>query len=81
MPLAVQLHLVMMSKYSKSGVDTFNTFWVMEYIDVFARLLTGKNEMWPTFNVTIISSSPAFVKQIFTVLTLVSFRIYFNSPL
>ena len=29
MPLALQLHLVMMSKYSKFGVDAFNTFWVM----------------------------------------------------
>ena len=28
------LHLVMMNKYSKFGVDTF--FWVMGYIKVFA---------------------------------------------
>ena len=26
MPLVLQLHLVMMSKYSKFGVDTLNTF-------------------------------------------------------
>ena len=25
----------MMSNYSKFGVDTFNTFWVMGYIKVF----------------------------------------------
>ena len=37
MPLVQQLHLVMMSKYSKFGVDTFNTFWVMSYIKVFAQ--------------------------------------------
>ena len=29
MPLVLLMHLVMMSKYSKFGVDTFNTFWVM----------------------------------------------------
>ena len=32
MPLVLQLHLVMMRKYTKFGVDTFNTFWVMCYI-------------------------------------------------
>ena len=37
MPLALQLHLVIMSKYSKFGVDTFNTFWVMIYINFFAQ--------------------------------------------
>ena len=37
MPLVLQLHLVMMSKYSKFGVDTLSTFWVMGYIKVFAR--------------------------------------------
>ena len=36
MPLVLLLHLVMMNKYSKFGVDTFNTFWVMGYIKVFA---------------------------------------------
>ena len=36
MSLVLQLHLVMMSKYSKFGVDTFNTFWEMDYIKVFA---------------------------------------------
>ena len=35
MPL-LQLHLVMMSNYSRFGVDTFNTFCVMGYIKVFA---------------------------------------------
>ena len=35
MRLVLQLHLVMMSKYSKLGIDTFNTFWVMGYIKVF----------------------------------------------
>ena len=29
MLLVLQLHLVMMRKYSKFDVDTFNTFWVM----------------------------------------------------
>ena len=38
MPLVLQLHLVMMSKYTKFGaVDTFNTFREMGYINVFAR--------------------------------------------
>ena len=32
MPLVLQLHLVMMSRYSKFGVDTFSTFRVMGYI-------------------------------------------------
>ena len=36
MPLALQLHLVMMRKYSKFGVDTFNTFWEVDYIKDFA---------------------------------------------
>ena len=34
MSLVLQLHLVMMSKYAKFGVDTFNIFWVMGYIKV-----------------------------------------------
>ena len=38
MSLVLQLHLVMMSKYPKFGVDTFNTFWEMGYITVFAQL-------------------------------------------
>ena len=29
MPLVLQLHLVLMSKYSKFGVDTFNTFYFL----------------------------------------------------
>ena len=29
MPLVLQLHLVMLSKYSKIDVDIFNTFWAM----------------------------------------------------
>ena len=29
MPIVLQLYLVMMSKYSKFGVDNFNTFWVL----------------------------------------------------
>ena len=37
MPLVLQLYLVMVSKYSKFGVDTFNNFCVMGYIKVFAR--------------------------------------------
>ena len=32
MPLVLQLHLVMMSKYSKFGVDIFNTSCVKGYI-------------------------------------------------
>ena len=36
MPLVMQLHNVMMSKYSKFGVDTFYSFWVMGYIKAFA---------------------------------------------
>ena len=37
MSLVLQLHLVMMSKYSKFGADTFNTFLLIGYIKVFAR--------------------------------------------
>ena len=39
MTLFQQLHLVMMTKYSQFGVDTFNTCTslVMGYIKVFAR--------------------------------------------
>ena len=36
MPLALQLRPVMISKYSKFGVDTFHIFRVMGYIKVFA---------------------------------------------
>ena len=36
LPLALQLHFVMMSKYSKFGVDALNTFWLMDYIKGFA---------------------------------------------
>ena len=34
--LVLQLHLVMMDKYSKFGVDTFNSFLAMGYIKIFA---------------------------------------------
>ena len=34
MSLGLQQDLIMMSKYSKFGVDIFNTFWVMSYIKV-----------------------------------------------
>ena len=37
MSLVLLLHLVMMSKYSQFGVDTFNTFLKMGYIKVIAR--------------------------------------------
>ena len=37
--LDLQLHLVMIRKYSKFGVDTFNIFLVMGYIKVFAQQL------------------------------------------
>ena len=36
MPFALEMHLLMMSKYSKFGVDTFNTFWEMDNIKVIA---------------------------------------------
>ena len=36
MPLVLQLVIVMMSKYSKFGVDTLSTFWVMSHIKVYA---------------------------------------------
>ena len=36
MPHVLQLYLVMMNN-AKFGVDTFNTFWVMDYIKVFAQ--------------------------------------------
>ena len=49
MPLVFQLHLVMMRKYSKSGVNTFNTFWVMGYIKDFPwcqrRCSTDQNSL------------------------------------
>ena len=44
MPLVLQLHLVMINKYSKFGVDTLNTFWVMGYINVFVR--RGQRRRW-----------------------------------
>ena len=34
MLLVLQTHLIMMSKYSKFGVDALNTFWVMGYIKI-----------------------------------------------
>ena len=34
MPLVLQLQHCHDDKYFKSGVDTFNTFWVMGYIKV-----------------------------------------------
>ena len=37
MSLVLQLHLVMISKYSKFGVATFKTFLVMGEINVFAQ--------------------------------------------
>ena len=37
MSFVLQLHLVIMSKDSKFGVDTINTLWVMVYIKVFAQ--------------------------------------------
>ena len=37
MSLVLQLYLVIMTKYSKFGVDTFNKQWVIGYIKVFAR--------------------------------------------
>ena len=37
MSLALQLHLVMMSKYSKFGVYTSNTVLIMGYIKVFVQ--------------------------------------------
>ena len=49
MPLVLQLHLVMMSKYSQFGVDTlntFNTFRVMGYIKVFARWQRRRQQQW-----------------------------------
>ena len=36
-PFVLQLHLVMISKYSKFGVDILSTFLVMGYIKVFAQ--------------------------------------------
>ena len=35
MPLVFKLHLVMMSKYSKFGVDTFNIFLAIGYKELF----------------------------------------------
>ena len=43
MPLVLQLHIVMISKYSKFGVDTFYTFWEIGYIKVYARHLRRSN--------------------------------------
>ena len=37
MPFVLPLHLVMMSKYSKFGVDTLSTFIVIGYIKVLAQ--------------------------------------------
>ena len=46
MPLVLQLLLVMMSKYSKFRVDTFNTFWVMRYSKDFAPRLWWSSDHW-----------------------------------
>ena len=40
MPLVLQLHLVMMSKYSQFDVETIYTFLVMGYIKVFCMTMT-----------------------------------------
>ena len=45
MSLVLQLHHVMMSKYSKFGVDIFTTFWVMCYIKVFANVEDNVDDM------------------------------------
>ena len=37
MPLVLQLHIVMMSKYPMISVETINTFRIMGYIKVFAQ--------------------------------------------
>ena len=37
MPIVLQLHNVMMIKYTKFGIDAFNTFLVIGYIEVFTR--------------------------------------------
>ena len=47
MPLVLQLHLDTIGKHSKFGIDTFNTFWIITYIKVFAwqrRLRTGQQQ-------------------------------------
>ena len=46
MPLVFQLHLVMMSRYSKFGVNTFNTFWVMGIKDFAWRRHLGITIVW-----------------------------------
>ena len=46
MPPVMQLHLIMISKYSKFGVDTFNTFWAMRYIKVFAWQQQQQQQRW-----------------------------------
>ena len=33
----MQLYLVMMSKYFKVCDDIFNTFWIIDYIKIFAQ--------------------------------------------
>ena len=44
MPLVLQLHLVIMRKYSKFGVDTLNTFWLMGKFWVFKFLQDENND-------------------------------------
>ena len=44
MSIVMQMHVVMMSKYSKFGVHTFNTFWVMGFIKIFVWWLQQQQQ-------------------------------------
>ena len=56
MSLALQLHLVIMSNYSKFGVDTYSTFWVMGYIKVLAWQWQQHRQQSSDHNSSIFSS-------------------------
>ena len=59
MPFALQLHLVMISKYSKFGVDSFKIIWVMGYIKVFAR----RQRLWRHHNDHVITIVQLFLRD------------------
>ena len=48
MSLVLQLQFVMMNKYSKFGIDTFNT-WVMSYIKDFAQWRQQRSQQFGFF--------------------------------
>ena len=53
MLLVLQLHFVIMSKFSKIGVDTLNTFWVMGYVQLKSKKKEMESKI-PVFYITML---------------------------